>query len=695
MTAVGCLACWALKAPKVTGLQTLQEYLCMNGRDTVDCGRRTVVATLTRALLGSWEGSATMQQNTNSNNHNTTTTTASTNDNNNNDNNNSDDNDNNSLPRTRVSRFQGRELFDQSVLKNPDRSGPVGLGLEVLLQCLVQDDGAFGQQDMAVEAGEDIAPSQASSSSEGSRDSDSDAAPPPPSSRNRRRRTAVATASFAALSPEDETRACVTIIGNYVRADPDTSGAFFRDVIPKVLLMGMGGGRQGQSGGSRRIPPRLAALLRSLVRSTRSRNSFNMERMVVHTVKEVKAWGDPSVVLLSSSAASDDDEDNEDDNDVSSLGDDVVMGGSATVDRARARNKGKGKKGGRASSAGNDKLRRRGLVLACTDILGHTSSCMSLIRQEMVEGEAKASLRSAVADGLLEYRRTCSSSDTHDVQTVLLGVLSSLALDGVVSVRLSALAAIGEGCSSDCVPGVSLLLERCLDAAPKVRALALRLLVDEFRVGVGAVGASLARAVLSPSPSADRSGSAVGTKRAAPDSRYGPRGNRSPGVWEGGLQGGEGGVALLGELMRHHQTLQETDSDRFPLLLRNLVEAVLRGESLPPRPSDATRDNDDGNTTTNGEGRDGPDTNSALGDVTRGSSGGGVNLYGNGVVGGAATTTGAKDSLLGPWSEGGGIAWADLAAPAARLCAACRPLGPAQLDVLDRVLGDIFQRRGG
>lgn len=37
-------------------------------------------------------------------------------------------------------RPQGRQLFDQSVLKNPDRSGPVGLGLEMLLQSLVQDD---------------------------------------------------------------------------------------------------------------------------------------------------------------------------------------------------------------------------------------------------------------------------------------------------------------------------------------------------------------------------------------------------------------------------------------------------------------------------------------------------------------------------------------------------------------------------
>lgn len=51
----------------------------------------------------------------------------------------------------------------------------------------------------------------------------------------------------------------------------------------------------------------------------------------MHTVKEVKAWGDPSVVVLSSSASIDDDEDdNDNDNDVSSLGDDVVMGGTET-----------------------------------------------------------------------------------------------------------------------------------------------------------------------------------------------------------------------------------------------------------------------------------------------------------------------------------------------------------------------------
>ena len=52
-----------------------------------------------------------------------------------------------------------------------------------------------------------------------------------------------------------------------------------------------------------------------------------MERMIAHTVKEVKVWGDPSVVLLSSSI---DDDEGDDDNDVSSVGGDVVMGGTQT-----------------------------------------------------------------------------------------------------------------------------------------------------------------------------------------------------------------------------------------------------------------------------------------------------------------------------------------------------------------------------
>lgn len=45
-------------------------------------------------------------------------------------------------------------------------------------------------------------------------------------------------------------------------------------------------------------------------------------------------------------------------------------------------------------------------------------------RREMVNGESKASLRSAVADGLLEYRRTCGVADTDGVEVGWLVVCS-------------------------------------------------------------------------------------------------------------------------------------------------------------------------------------------------------------------------------------------------------------------------------
>lgn len=69
-------------------------------------------------------------------------------------------------------------------------------------------------------------------------------------------------------SATDEIRACVAIVGNYVRADADTAGAFFRDIIPKVMVMGSEGGGRGRAV-SGRIPRRLAAVLRKLVDSTR------------------------------------------------------------------------------------------------------------------------------------------------------------------------------------------------------------------------------------------------------------------------------------------------------------------------------------------------------------------------------------------------------------------------------------------
>lgn len=41
----------------------------------------------------------------------------------------------------------------------------------------------------------------------------------------------------------------------------------------------------------------------------------------------------------------------------------------------------------------------------------------------------------------------------------------------------------------------------------------------------------------------------------------------------------------------------------------------------------------------------------------------------------------------------GAFSWESLAAPASRLYAACRPFDPAQLDVLDDIIGDVYRHR--
>ncbi|CAN0225204.1 unnamed protein product, partial [Scytosiphon promiscuus] len=593
----------------------------MNGRDSVECGRRTVAATLTRALLGSWEGSVA----------------------------------------------KGRELFDQSVLMNPDRSSPVGLGLETLLQCLVQED----DDGEAKEVRSDRLPTHRALIMHYIYHHMKTATKIDP----RATGTAAKAKAWVPLSPAEETRACVTIVGNYVRADPDTSAACFRDMIPTIL-----------------IPRRLAGLLRSLVESTRqvSRQSFNVERMVVHTVKTVRHWGDPSTVMTSASPKTGDTRAGVGaggDKGVAKVATGNMRSRKITVSPAGEKSN-KSKKRGDNSSSGNDKLRRRGLVLACLDIFGPTAVCLSLIRQEMVEGETKAGLRSAVADGLLEYRRTCDVADADRVQTVLLGVLSSLAVDAYVGVRLSALAAIGEGCSSDCAPAASLLLERCLDIAPK--ASAIRLLVDEFRLGIGPAGTSLAWTVLmSPRPLASlddpQSGRNGGQAVPAPGpgSRNGPREQRS-GKMCGDvgdarrLETGRGGsVLLLGQLLRHQHELEETEGERFPVLLKGLVETVLRGKDLLPRTVRASK--------AHGSVADNPH----------------VSERANGADGSAGPTTprngspstiptAVEDPLLDARRGGGGVAWEDLAAPAARLYASCCPWDLAQFGALDSILGEIF-----
>lgn len=57
----------------------------------------------------------------------------------------------------------------------------------------------------------------------------------------------------------------------------------------------------------------------------------------------------------------------------------------------------------------------------------------------------------------------------------------------------------------------------------------------------------------------------------------------------------------------------------------------------------------------------------------------------------ASVKKNSKKTVFDPWRAG---SWEDLAAPAARLWAACRPSCPAQLEALDEVLGDMFGKGG-
>lgn len=111
------------------------------------------------------------------------------------------------------------------------------------------------------------------------------------------------------------------------------------------------------------------------------------------------------------------------------------------------------------------------------------------------------------------------------------------------------------------------------------------------------------------------------------------------------------------------------DADvRFSVLLSGLVEAVLRGGD-----HDITTTNTNNSVTSASTGRS-SDTSKASGE-----------------------RRGASHNLLGPLDlssdAGGGIcSWEDFTAPAIRLNAACRPSDPAQFDVLDRIIEDIFRR---
>lgn len=121
-----------------------------------------------------------------------------------------------------------------------------------------------------------------------------------------------------------------------------------------------------------------------------------------------------------------------------------------------------------------------------------------------------------------------------------------------------------------------------------------------------------------------------------------------------------------------------------------MVEAVLRGGESPPRYPSKTDSTDHGDCGGDNDGN-GDDNDDNNGGNTLGSGSGRASGSTIGTAGAATAATVEIEPPLGsPWCDGGeGVAWEGLAAPAARLWAACRPSDPAQLNVLDKVLGDI------
>ena len=84
---------------------------------------------------------------------------------------------------------------------------------------------------------------------------------------------------------------------------------------------------------------------------------------------------------------------------------------------------------------------------------------------------------------------------------------------------------------------------------------------------------------------------------------------------------------------------------------------------------------------------------------TESSEGDGVGIIDGDRMGGKRESTVSRkvvscDRLFDAKVEAGSnLSWEALAAPAARLCAACWPFDPAQLDVIDMIVGDIYHHR--
>lgn len=120
---------------------------------------------------------------------------------------------------------------------------------------------------------------------------------------------------------------------------------------------------------------------------------------------------------------------------------------------------------------------------------------------------------------------------------------------------------------------------------------------------------------------------------------------------------------------------------RFPRLLRGLVDAVMRGGETLLGGQSATICYRDANDNGGDADSDGSSTTTPPDGTTTGD--------GAPPPSGAATSSAKDPTVTDPWRGDG--SWEDLAAPAARLWAACLPSGPAELEALDMVLGDVFR----
>lgn len=132
--------------------------------------------------------------------------------------------------------------------------------------------------------------------------------------------------------------------------------------------------------------------------------------------------------------------------------------------------------------------------------------------------------------------------------------------------------------------------------------------------------------------------------------------------------------------------MERVTGHRFPILLNGLVEVLLRGDDFPrAHPSaaaaaDSSSDSD--------EGTDGDRKNASK--FVNGDDDLNTSDFDRG---GKNSDAAPKDHLLDASCDGTGVSWQDLADPAARVWAACRPCDANQLRAIDAIFGEMFRVR--